>query len=223
MYGSCQRSAGITPRYASAAALTIARIAVALRHPGTGECSPMAPIYGDGGDVSGTAAVVARRAVTPLTTSSRRADRTRFETQASASPATGSRDGLGSVERLRFPHQDLGGDVVVLRLLEAGRHPAGKRPRSGGRPLLLAASRPVHRGRRPRIRGEPGGPAHGGGRPLRRGGAASVRHRAGRRPVEGCRLRRSARRPRLLDRASRPGAGASDACRAPAGPLDGVR
>src|SRR5262245_66081922 len=27
MYGSCQRSAGITPRYASAAALTIAKIA----------------------------------------------------------------------------------------------------------------------------------------------------------------------------------------------------
>src|SRR4051795_13469196 len=27
MYGSCQRSAGITPRYASAAALTISRIA----------------------------------------------------------------------------------------------------------------------------------------------------------------------------------------------------
>src|SRR3954465_7181585 len=27
MYGSCQRSAGITPRYASAAAFTIARVA----------------------------------------------------------------------------------------------------------------------------------------------------------------------------------------------------
>src|SRR4051812_13373602 len=37
MYGSCQRSAGITPRYAAAAALTIARIAgrSSSRHAGT--------------------------------------------------------------------------------------------------------------------------------------------------------------------------------------------